>query len=134
MCVCVCVCVCVCSHWGQCLIWITASNAVGIQIPRQQYLIYLKWCQHTPVKKQATSNEGINLFWQVIDYMEIWTFLLNKGIYSKLWQCWYYCIDAPHGRYRSIWRKSLKGTTQKFYVLYRIDSESSLDGLAGADG
>ena len=37
-----------------------------IHIPRQQYLIYWKWCQQTPC-------EGVGFYWQVVDHVEIWS-------------------------------------------------------------
>ena len=50
--------------------------------------------------------------------MKIWSIQWDKtGSPSKLWQCPYYYVDAPHDRLQNISRKNLMGTAQEGYVL-----------------
>ena len=42
-----------------------------VNIPQQQLLINLKWCQHMP-------NEGMECFWNVTGHIEIWPLKKKK--------------------------------------------------------
>ena len=62
-------------------------------------------------------NTRLEKAWSPINRLSvIWKSDLSdkiKRIFSNQWLCAYYYMDAPHGRWLSVWRKSLTAVAQK---------------------
>ena len=84
-----------------------------VHLPQKQSHIYRKWHQH------ATSK---GMHWQLLigsSVIQKKSDLSNKmQFFSKQWLCQYYYMDAQHGCWLSVRRKSLIATAQECYELY----------------
>ena len=96
-----------------------------IHIPRQQHLIYWKWCKHTP-------REGTGCYWQVIEHMEIWSFRWNKIGFLTSCSCVHTNIWMHHMENAKRIQKRLNRNNSKILLAVMNKSRKQLPSKTAA--
>ena len=99
----------------------------GMSLKLEDKFTYLK-------SSVSSMKNDINMrlanVWTAVDRLSvIWKPDLSdkiKHIFFQLRTCQYYYMDAPNGRWLSVWRKNLTAITQGYYELYWTNPEGNI--------